>query len=322
MENMRYVGFGKETGFGVEANAEFHVFMTSSSLEAAGGNDLSYEAGPGRDKIIRRPGFYTVSGDVTFAADVDSLKKLFEWALGAPATVAGQTYTGSQSRTLPSLTVRVGKDNFEHVFLGCAINSMSIEVSGEFCNVTVSLMGKKDKKASIKAYDDLILGTEYPLAFYDVASEVKYPGDASYLDNSSRVQSLTFSLENNLDAEMGRGLGSRYANFMIAGARAVTLSEESLFIDTSALEALWGSATGVSDKGAIEFAKKITFKASPEAGSSVAKTLTLELPRAVYTAVPIPISGRDTTMMSLELEAYSGKVGADQGVVFVTYSEV
>ncbi len=238
---------------------------------------------------------------ITFATSVgdSNLEAHFSYLTGAtsPALTLDTPYAevkdnlheiwGSESNILPSFCARLGKDLFEHVFSGCVINSLEITVEGEFCQATANIIGAKDAKAAIKEIGDLLLPDEYPLAFHEVTSSIA-AGDVSSL-----VKSLTLSINNNLSADAGRSIGSRFPRRLPANERIITLSKTLWHEDTAQLERYWGGSTGPADAGSSEFAVLLNLDAGSDG------SMEISLPRFVYTQVQQQPSGRDEITQSV-----------------------
>ena len=200
---------------------------------------------------------------------------------------------GSGDVILDSFTARLGKDTFEHVFAGCVINSLEISVEGEYCMATADISSARDSKATIKNISDLALPDEYPLAFHEVTASLRG------VDRSCDVKSLTLTINNNLDAESGRGLGTRYPCRIPAGQREVTLAKTLYFENTEELEQYWGAEDGPDDTiGSTEFAVELNFDAG------IHGEMTITIPKFIYTQTPLQPSGRDEMEQETEGRAF------------------
>ncbi len=311
----RYLGFAEEETFnqGTPPAAVAHVDIASASLDSPTDTQMIYSGGLQRSARTHRPGFYSPTGNVVYAFDIRTIGFLLKWALGGyKFTHEGGTgdlnlheFYGSPENRLPSFCARVGKDYFEHVFSGCAINSLEIQVDGEWCQATADIVAAKDSKATRLELQDLLLSDAYPLAFHEVTASV----DGT--PKSCEVKSFTISISNNQDADAGRGLGSRHPCRIIAGERETTIDMDLFFENTEALEKLWGGSTGPSTNGSEEFPIVINVDSGDHGHMSI------ELPRVIYTSVSQQPTGRDEIVQSTSARAFMDTVTLDDGVTEV-----
>ena len=289
MQNvLRYLGICEEISFAESPApaAIIHMDIASASLDVPGDTEMIYGGGLSRGPHIHRPGFYAPSGDIVYAFDIRTIGFLLKWALGGYSFATGSplnthTIYGSSKNILDSFCARVGKDLFEHVFSGCVINTLTLKVEGAYCELTASIMAAKDAKATLKALADLLLPTEYPLAFHEVTAKI------ATVDQSAKIKSLNIEISNNLSIESGKTIGSRYPRLIRAGERTVTVSKTLMFDETDELERYWGGASEPSILGGTEFALEINFSAGVDG------SLKIDLPRFIYTAMGQKPSGRD-----------------------------
>lgn len=282
MSILRYLGLGEEAEFGTAVGADFHVDIASASLDAPNETQIIYTGGLGRSAYMHRPGFYAPTGNIVYAFDVRTIAFLLKWALGGYSFVAGtHTIWGSPASVLPSFTARVGKDHFEHVFAGCVLNSLQIQVEGEYCVATADIVSSKDSKEVLKDIEDLLLPDEYPMVFHEVTASL------AGVNRSADIKSLTININNNISADGGRRIGNRHPQLLSANEREVSVSMNMFYGDTAELEKYWGGATGPDPGGSEEFAVNINFD-SGDYGLMV-----VTLPRFIYTQVNQQPSGRD-----------------------------
>lgn len=297
----RYAGFAEEATYGESPapDAVFHLDIASASLDAPTETEMMFEGSIGRGRTKHRPGFYSPSGDVVVAIDVRTAGWFLKWALGNyvftegtdPALNTHEIYR-SDNNILPTFCSRIGKDVFEHVFSGCSINELTLEVSDGFGQLTVDILSQKDGKATLQTISALILPTEFPLMFHEVTAT----RDAT--DVSAKVKSFTLTISNNLDAEAGRSIGSRYPRRLIASAHEVTIEADLFYEDSSQLEAYWGGSTGPADTGTDEFGMAFVLDAGTDGQIEIAA------PRVIYNEVPTQPSGRDELTQSVSMAPY------------------
>ena len=296
---LRYAGYAEEAVFGTPVAAEIHTDITGATLDVPDDPNLYYVGGLGRSRRIVRPGFYSPGGNIVQGVDVDSIAYFLLWALGDYFYDAAKHHIyGATDTLLPSFTARIGKDELEHVFAGCMINTLELAVDDSFAQVTLDVIAQKDAKAALQDVDALELSEEALLAFHELT-----------LTNgleTARVKSFTLSIENNGDAATGRGVGSRFPYRMKAGERVVTASINLDFDDDAQLQRFWGGATGPADCGATEFALELKMQ---ECGEST-KGITIKMPRCIVSANPHQPTGRDEIDESITVQAMLGTVGA------------
>lgn len=154
----RYLGVAQESAtYGTLPGSPTWVYydIASSSLDTPADDKLIWRGVANRAPTMVAPGAYSISGDIVIPVD----GKLFGWFLKflfgsvTSALAAGESavykHTYKPANILPSFTVRVGKDIFEHEFTGCVINEMRIEADKDFVMATIGLVGQKDKKNEI-----------------------------------------------------------------------------------------------------------------------------------------------------------------------------
>jgi len=322
---VRYAQFSEESEFNPSTtpDVQYTVDIVSSGLDVPGDTDLVYEGGLGRSSRTRRPGFYSPEGDVVYAFDIKTIAFMLKMALGGykytsegggdiPDTDPTENFNlheiwGTNDSILPSFTTRIGKDHFEHVFKGCVIDSLEINVEGEYAQATASINSAVDAKATIKTIEDIVdeLPGEYPLAFYDLTSIIQ--NDGSDEEIRKDVKSFTLTINNNLDAEAGRGMGSRHPQRIIANNREITGSLDLFYKNTDAIEKIWGGSEGPSNSGATEFEQRLKFE-SGEYGE-----MEIEMPRVVYTSVEQQPSGTDELVVSASFKAYQTDLNKEGG---------
>ena len=294
MEILRYLGLASEPTWGADdppTPAEWHVDASSSSLTSPGETSIVHEGGLGRAARTKRPGPYAPSGNIVVPVEMWSLPAYLRWALGSyeftseggDGALHMHEAWGANDVLLPPFAAHVGKDHFEHVFVGCVANQLQLEVSDGMMIATLDVGAKVDSKASLTAAGDLELKDAAYLAFHEV--DVKLGGESI----SDIVRSVELTVDNNLRGDSGRSVGSRYRRRIPAGERQVTVGF-SLF-DPSAtilLEGLWGGSDGPTDEGP-DFAE-VVLDMVPVDGSGSAK---ITLPRVLPESLPLEWSGRD-----------------------------
>ncbi len=233
--------------------------------------------------------------DVTWASGDEPYPKL-QWGFPSEPELWGNTGT-----LLPALTARIGKDIFEHVFSGCIVNSLELAVDDSYAQLTVDLAGRKDGRADLLDFCQLDLGDDVTLAFHEMRATRGF--------ESAQIRSLNLTVNNNVDAAGGRGPGSRYPHRIPAGAREVNAELTLWYENEDHVKRFWGGETGPGNLGPTEFDLELEFT-DPGSG----ETLTISLPRCIYSAASHQPSGRDRMDESVSVIALMEQVQTGQGV--------
>jgi len=211
-----------------------------------------------------------------------------------------QVVTLQNDIELDSFTLTTGKDQFQHTFTGCAMNTLTLSVEKEWVNVSMDFVASKDEEEAImtKAAVVALIPQEYPLAFHHVTVQaVDYGGTLA--DISSDVEKLTLTFTNNADAEGGVTLGSRFPRRVWAGGFDCNIEMGIVFNSADEIEDFWGGAAGPSttDIGTLK-ALSIILNSGHGLGD-----LTFDLPRCIIQKNALQPSGRDRILQEVSLEA-------------------
>lgn len=295
----RYAGFAEETTYNEDPTPapDFYADIASASLDTPSDTELVYAGGISRGPRLHRPGYYSPAGNVVYADSVNTIARALRWALG------GYVFTGdsplnthemyaTEDTLLPSFAIRIGKDNFEHRFRGCAINTLQLSVSDGFAQMTLDVGSAQDEKAALTPDVIDLLEDVAPFVFHEVT--ISLDGN----DDSALVSSLNLNIGNSLDMPAGRGLGSRHPVRAPVSTRSVAFDMSMWYPDTAQLERVWGGATAPVDGGSVELPVIITLDAGAD-GSVV-----LSLPRVVWTAVSTQPSGQARIDQTVNAMAY------------------
>lgn len=310
-KRIRYLGFKEESEYAETPlpDAEMVVDIASASLDTPSDTQMLYAGGLTRGHRIHRPGFYAPSGGVEFAWDVHTIGWFLKWALGGYRfTADGGSVSdmnlheiyASEDAKMQTFCARLGKDVFEHIFSGCAINSMSLNTEGEYCLLSADITAAKDAKGAIQTMDAIadLLPVAYPLAFHELTVKIGTGVDGT--DISARVKSINLEIGNNIGADAGRSVGSRYPRRAIAGARDITFAMNYYYEEMSMLEKLWGASTGPSATGSTEYDLELLFD-----GGDYGK-LIIVLPKVINAQVQQQPSGRDEIVQAITGRAIIG----------------
>lgn len=306
----RYCGIAEESTYGQNPapDAVVHLDIASSTLDAASDPNIIYGGGARRTARISRPGFYSCGGNVVYGLDIRTIGWLLKWAMGQyKFTFEGGTgdkhlheIYGTEQTLLPSFCSRIGKDLFEHVFSGCVINSLEINVGDALCMATADITAQKDAKNALQA-GELLFPAEYPLAFHE--AQVYLVGEGAMggdLDIRERVKEFTLTINNNAAADQGRHVGSRFPARIPVNERETTMSLTLFHEGTDFLEKFWGGAAGPSACGSSNWGLKLVLDSAPcaEHGS-----LEILIPKVVSTSTQQQPSGRDEMDQTVEVRA-------------------
>ena len=212
----RYVSIAREDGgYGtVSSAATLYGFVDDENLkqtyDIVERNDMSYWAA--HNSAVGKQ--YT-EGDLNFVLQADDFCGMLMYAAmgGDNATVSSGEHVLSEKTTndLPSLTVKVGRDDKEHTFKGMMVNRMSISATvGEYVTASFSLIGQAEEATGSLSTPDWGAGNDKSGAatvdgmhFKD--SSVRFMADT---DDSIYIRSFTIELNNNLDTDNACALGS------------------------------------------------------------------------------------------------------------------
>jgi hypothetical protein len=294
-EYLRYAKLGQESTHGTAVAGAVTLDPASSSLDTPADQALIWQGASGLDRQVA-PAPYVIDGDLVMALDDVIAGWILKWLMGSVETTGSGSYvhTFKPVRTplLTPFTVRLGKDLFEHVFSGCVLDTLDIEIGAEFVKATLGILASKDEKAALA--DDVEWSEGKVFAAHQVTAEI------AGADASARVEAMTLSIKNNADLASGRTVGSRFARRGYRGAFEVTGDLTLAFTDTGELERFWGTATGPTTGALNEFAMEIQFGTS----------LTATLARCIYTAMGQPLEGRDRIVQKGTVRGLVSAAGA------------
>ncbi len=298
---LRYFGIGLEDTYGQAAAPVQFMDIASGGLDSPSETEIDYEGGLSRGSRVHRPGSYIPEGDVTYAVDIHSIGYLLMLTLGeysqsGPDVDDFYTYEMTNKKNglvLPSATVYLGKDIFEHQFTGACVDQLELSVEDEYAEANISFKTSKDQKGSLRDESELVLPDAYPLMFHDLT--LKLAGE----DRGADLESLTLTVSNNTDAEAGiGGAGSRFPQMIYAGDIEITFDLELAFNTLEEKQSFWGAVYGPSEAGSDE--QEIII--SIDSGSY--GSLELQMPRTVYQEVGVQPEGRDRLTQSISGKAY------------------
>ncbi len=207
------------------------------------------------------------------------------------------TIKSDNDQIIPSATFQMGKDLFQHTFLGVGINQLTLAVEKEWANVTLDVMAQKDENEAIVALSNLKIPQGYPLPFHKVGiQQADYGG--SLADYCAKVEGLSLVIGNNADAEGGVTLCNRHPQKIYGGDLEITMDLTLNFADIVELQDFWGAASGPDPDGTKEKMYKISLS-----GGNIG-TVDFNIHRAIMTSPPtISPSGRERITQSFSIMA-------------------
>lgn len=316
MASKRYVGIKEEASFGTEAAAP----MTYDLIDGVASMGLDAPDDPniplptlGRFQGKHVPGFYSPAGSLEYTLDIHTIGWFLKWALGGYEFTAGvddapntHEFWAQEGYALKSSTIRVGKDTFEHVFLGSVFNKLDLSIENELLTMKADILSQKDAKAALRGTLTEIDPDLFPIAFYNAQTKV------GGTDISSIVASFGFAHDNGIKPEDGQGQNSRFPYLFRAGAGSEEISIKKKYDEGSAeLEAFWANATGPSNNPHTPFAVEEIFQ-SGDFGS-----MTFKFPSCYYKKVPTDIKGADPRQPELGIMPESGNITLADGTTIV-----
>lgn len=311
-EMCRYVGMGSEGAtFGTPAASEFHIDGVSSTLDSPKAAEITIPSGCKRAPRRKIRAYYAPTGTVEYPMDIETIGYNLLYALGEYVYTAGagtphtHEFYGGDNIIPRYFTTRVGKDEFEHVFDGCAMNGLTINVGEGILNVTSDIVARRDTPDDITAYSSLLLPEDVPLAFHNVKAYV----GTTPADISAKVRTLTLAIKNNIDVNRGRNVGSEYPQRHRFGGLTVDYSMQLEFEDLDMLEAYWGDESGPASAGST-FLNDLKFVFAPHDIGGVTDTRQLDIILPTVDVKNSTISPRESDSLFHDISgtAYIGDV--------------
>jgi hypothetical protein len=302
MPRVRYIQAREEATFGAgSVTGGTIIDLASADIDAPSDQVIIYPGAARRAKSKTAPAPYIPQGPISFAADEENVGYFLKWALGNVTSAQPNvgtaptvwTHTFTPSDALKSFQLNVGKDLFEHQFLGCMIDTLQFQVEKEFFMVTPEIRAQKDAKGAIQSA--LVIPTNPLFAYHQVLTTV------AGTDYTGKVESLDLSISNNLQTEEGVALGSRFAKRFEIGEFLATATVKIAFEGSAEYERFWGSATGPIE-GVTTLALVFEAKAALIAATYF-RSLKITLPKVVVTAVQAPVQGSGKIEQTLTFTA-------------------
>jgi hypothetical protein len=281
--------------------------VIQGSFELNGGPSPVYAIDNGWGKIIEQGGS-GITGWINYATGQIHLQ-----GLTASTTYKADYETGHYIHTItpvdgnaiPTFNAFLGKDIFEHKFLGCVLNSLEFSVEQELANLALDIMAQKDVKKTLTILEDLLLTSgchgERQRSFADVTLRIgDYGGALS--DISAKVRALALSINNNATTEENVGLGSRFPKDGTVGALDITGTATLQFESTEYKEDFWGNASGAVDGDPTLKQIEVTINAGGIVAGGWGDCV-ITLGRVLLQSVNIQPSGREKLMQEVAFQA-------------------
>jgi len=245
-------------------------------------------------------------GSVNMAMMADNFMGNVLMGMMGTDTVTGAsdpyTHTFTEAGTLASYTFLVSREDKEHLYKGCVIDSLSVSAAlNEYASVSFNLMGKSEDIASLAA-----VGTTTPTfadnldALYFSNAKVFFNGNATASD---AVADISFDINLNRDGDNACALGSTtYVRAPPVQRRVVTGSitfnqvihtatvDEPTYTELTTEDGHELSGSGVELK--VQFGD-----------DSTADRLTFNFYKIRFEAADANVSGRDTNTMTVNFVA-------------------
>jgi hypothetical protein len=233
--------------------------------------------------------------------------KITQGFIGMTADVATQYIYSGNNILLPSFTSFMGVDTIEHQISGCVINKMELAAEDDFLTLKFDMFGQTPTTSAIKAYEDLSLNDDYPLAFYEVNLHMRELGSTTPWGAATKisedVKKLKTSIDNGVSDKDGLRLGSRFPGFLPAGERTPSMTFDYLYLDNQFIEMLWGSADGPLERtGSTEVEMMV------EIDAGLYGNVEIWFPRVIVTGSPLKSKGRDPIIQDITVDAYQAAV--------------
>lgn len=331
----RYVTLQKESTYGSEpVAATASLFLGEVDDESFSQNfDLLTRSDISRYGASKSVQGLTYSeGDFNLPLQLDDFNAhlLFN-AFGTDAydgTATPKTHTFTETTddsNFLSYTVRIGKEDREHTYTGCVLNSVSISANiNEYVMMSYSMLGCGESATSALSTPGATGSTQPPAfgtddALHFAKAYVEFENEADSSNYSAMVKSISIDINLNRDTDNASSLG----NATYAVAPPPQLREITGTIELNTSNDINGAAT--NNEPTYDELRAFLLQngaaATPAIGlrfedqAATANYLTLIFPKVVYEAPELNVSGRDTSTLTMnfsvlydETEGYMAKM--------------
>jgi len=268
-------------------------------------------------------------GDLNFALQADDFcGMLLYGAMGKDvATSQAHAMTETTANSLPSFTIKVGRESKEHTYTGMMVNRMSLTANvGEYVSASFSFVGKAESALGSLSTPDWGAGANKSGSsavdgFHFADCAVKFNDDT---DASTFVKSFTLELNNNLDTDNACAIGSStYTRAPIMQRREITgtLEFNQPILDGSTPSGQNGepdyaeltAIAGLEVNGVTTYAIQFLL-------SDGTNTCTINLVDVRYEAPSANVSGRDVETMSVNYRGYIDPTAATKEAMNIAFN--
>lgn len=203
----------------------------------------TFDSAAHRGNIYAAPADYLATGNFTIPADTIGTGYILYGALGQVNTMEeGNQYSHEFTpfRALPTFQVKIGKDTFEHIFEGVALDSLTIEFSDNFLVLSADVQGGKDSKDELA---ELAVSDLPERVYVDVQGTFSRGGD----DITAKIGELTLDINNNLSDDIIPA-AQRYPTMAHPEGLDISIDLDILFEDEAELQEFWGTMNGPNEE--------------------------------------------------------------------------
>jgi len=204
-------------------------------------------------------------------------------------------HTFSPADTLPTFTMAIGKELYQHNFGGLTFDTLNMEYENNFVVLGMGVIGGKDSKES----DPADIGPcDLPESILtSVMSTFERDGTDITLD----IEEFNLGIENNVEVDDAVPAASRYPAIAFLEQLNISVEMDISFADLDTLESYWGGEDGPTDE-VEETNIQISFV--QEEGK---EEFTVTLPAAIAQNYSNPVEGRSRITQSITYEAITSK---------------
>lgn len=338
LRNIRYVGLSTDpTPAGAKPAVWYYLDASEIGLDSPSETDVIVPSMLGMSPRNKRAGAYIPEGNIAYNTDIFSLGYPLKWGLmGYAFTAAEETVPGTPDdfqtheiwandvRYMQSLCAQIGKDEFEHVFRNVVIGTLEGTVDGEFLELSMDCTAGKDYEDTLKSITtDVVpkIPEEYALMYHDMNLYIDEA--ATVMQNvSDLAKNLSWTVENNTDAEAGITLGSRFTRRIPSSGRDISLSSELHFENMNQKRNFWGELNaGMGTPGKLG-SKTFPVEVSIDSGAVFDDpdnfgSALIRFPKCYYNVVPTAPSGRDEMSNEVEMAVLEDVVTLEDAVTEV-----
>lgn len=316
----RYVTLQKEAAYGTEPTAataklflgEVDDESFSQNFDLLTRQDISRY---GASKSIQ--GLTYSEGDVNLPLQLDDFNAFCLFSAFGVDTFAGgatpKTHTlteATDDAVFPSFTVRVGREDKEHTYTGMVLDSLSLSANiNEYVMMSYSFVGCGESSVSALSTPGGGAGTDPPAfstvdALHFAKAFVRFEAAASSSNYSALVKSISLDISMNRDTDNASSLGG--ATYTVAPPPTMREITGSIEFNVSGATAVDNSPTYDELRGFLlhngsNAAPAIMIRLEDSAGTP--NYFEIMLPKVVYEAPELNVSGRDTSTMSVNFVA-------------------